>query len=95
MQDDFANIYTRLSDVQDNLKQDSDKKITSLQSDMDALTGSINARIAKEMDVVLTAMEERFASLRAKALTDEADIEEFKTDLKTRKSIMSTLSDHR
>jgi chromosome segregation ATPase len=58
MQNEFATIYTRLAEVQNNLKEDSDMKITSLQSDIDALTGSINARIAKEMDTVLTKMEE-------------------------------------
>jgi hypothetical protein len=40
-----------------------DSKIASLQSDINALTGSINAHILKEMDPVLTAMEERYASL--------------------------------
>jgi hypothetical protein len=88
MQDEFASIYARLSEVQDNLTRDSDSKITSLQSDIDALTGSINARIVKEMDTVLTAMEERFVSLRAEALTDEAEIEEFKDDLKKAKSLV-------
>ena len=67
------------------MKQDSKSKTNSLQSDIDALTGSINAHIATEMDAVLTAMEERFASLRAEALTDEAEIEEFKEDLKKAK----------
>ena len=59
MQDEFATIYTRLTEVQRDLKEDSDSKIASLQSDIDALTGSINARIANEMDAVLTAMERK------------------------------------
>ena len=63
-------------------------KIASLQSDIDALTGSINAHIAKEMDAVLTAMEERFASLRAESLTDKAEIEEFKEDFKKAKQLV-------
>ena len=88
MQTEFATIYTRLEEVQNNLTKDSDSKIASLQSDIDALTGSINARIAKEMDVVLTTMEERFASLRAESLTDEAEIEEFKADLKKAKQLV-------
>ena len=67
------------------MKQDNKSKTNSLQSDIDALTGSINARIATEMDAVLTAMEERFASLRAEALTDKAEIEEFKEDFKKAK----------
>jgi hypothetical protein len=74
--------FTCLAEFQENLKQDSDSKIASLQSDINELTGSINAHILKEMDAVLTAMEERYASLWAKALVDEAEIEEFKTDLK-------------
>jgi hypothetical protein len=40
------------------------------------------------MDPVLTAMEERYASLWAKALADEAEIEEFKTDLKKAKLLV-------
>jgi chromosome segregation ATPase len=90
MHDEFAQVYTRLTDVQTDLKQDSDSKIASLQSDIDALTGSINARIAKEMDAVRTTMEEHFASLRAESLTDKAEIEEFKTDLKKAKQLVET-----
>ena len=74
MQNEFATIYARLAEVQNNLKEDSNTKLTSLQSDIDALTGSTNTRIAKEMDAVLTKMKERFASLRAESLTDEAEM---------------------
>jgi hypothetical protein len=89
MQNEFATIYARLAEVQNNLKEDSNTKLTSLQSDIDALTGSTNTRITKEMDAVLTKMKERFASLRAESLTDEAEIEEFKEDLKKAKQMVT------